>query len=59
MRNGSLTPEIVKPLKVMTHDGFELQIITDLEPLNHSCVPIENTINRHVVTARPNYTGVQ
>ena len=59
MRNGLLTPDVVKPLKVITHDGFELQIITDLEPLNHDCTTIENTINRHVVTARPNYTGVR
>ncbi|MFA5998753.1 MAG: hypothetical protein WC747_01910 [Candidatus Babeliales bacterium] len=59
MRNGLLNPEVVRPLKVMTHDGFELQIITNLEPLNHTCAAIENTINRHVVTAYPNYTGVR
>jgi hypothetical protein len=46
-----------KPLYVMTEDGFKLKIITNIEPLNHTCELIENTINRHIVTSHPVYKG--
>ncbi|MCX5923796.1 MAG: hypothetical protein NTU89_04535, partial [Candidatus Dependentiae bacterium] len=56
MRNGLLTPKSVKPLYITTSDDFTLQIITNTNPLNHTCAAIENTLNRHVVTAHPIYT---
>ena len=51
--NGSLTEKINKPVIAMTSEGFELKIITDSAPKIHDCASIENTINRHIVTARP------
>ncbi len=53
VRSGLLDGKIKKPLYVTTSDNFTLKIITNLEPLNHACESIPNTINRHIVTAHP------
>ena len=37
----------------MTKDGFELKIVTNPKPEVHVCESIQNTVNRHIVTARP------
>lgn len=54
--NGSLTEKTIKPVYASTSEGFQLKIITDSAPKLHDCISIENTVNRHIVTAHP-YKG--
>lgn len=50
--NGSLNED--KHVKIMmTEDGFDLKIVTNPNPEIHACEQIENSINRHIITAHP------
>ena len=55
MKDELWTTQRKKPFTATTSDGFELKIITDPNPLIHNCTAIENTTNRHIVTAHPIY----
>ncbi len=52
IKNGSLNKD-KHVTSIMTKDGFELKIVTNPKPEVHVCESIQNTVNRHIITARP------